>query len=172
MASIVYSAIDFDNMDLSFSRRDFLKASGAGLLGLFLADLRFEPLLVAETPRQGRSTISGIDVFSEPFFNARKIDALRRDEVVDIGAEVPGDYGYGNPFNSTWYQVNGDGYAYSGLLQPVETFHQRPIFDIPGGGVLGEITVPFSDTRRDTSVFADRVIVFIIPLPIGSWRRL
>ena len=143
-------------MDLIFSRRDFLKASGAGLLGLFLADLRFDRVLAAETPKQGRSTISGMDVFSEPFFNANKTYVLRKDEVVDIRAEVQGDYGYGNPFNAIWYQINGYGYAYSGPIQPVETLHQKPVFDIPEIGVLGEITVPFSDTRRTSSVLADR----------------
>ena len=139
-----------------FSRRDFLKASGAGLLGLFLADLRLERVFAAEPPKQGRSTISGIDVFSEPFFRANKTNVLRRDEVVDISTAVQGDYGYGNPFNSTWYQVNGKGYTYSGAIQSVETLHQKPVFDIPDIGVLGEITVPFSDTRRASSVFGDR----------------
>jgi lipoprotein-anchoring transpeptidase ErfK/SrfK len=143
-------------MHLNFSRRDFLKASGAGLLGLFLADLRLDRVLAAETPKQGRSTMSGVSVFSEPFFNANTIFLLRQDEVVEISGEIRGDKGYDNPFNSTWYQVNGQGYAYSGSIQPVEKFHQKPVFDIPEIGVLGEITVPFSDTRRTSSVFADR----------------
>jgi lipoprotein-anchoring transpeptidase ErfK/SrfK len=141
---------------ISFSRRDFLKASGAGLLGLFLADIHIERVFAVETPKQGRSTMSGIDIFSEPFFNAKKIDRLRQDEVVNISGEVEGDYGYGNPFNSAWYQLNSNGYVYSGTIQPVETLHQKPAFDIPEIGVLGEIKVPFSDTRRASSVFADR----------------
>ena len=143
-------------MDLSFSRRDFLKVSSAGLLGLFLADLRLERVLAAETPKQGRSTLSGIEVFNEPFFNATKMYLLRQDEVVEITAAVEGDKGHGNPFNSTWYRVNNEGYTYSGWLQPVETLHQKPMVNIPEGGVLGEITVPFSDTRRSSSVFAER----------------
>jgi lipoprotein-anchoring transpeptidase ErfK/SrfK len=143
-------------MDLNFSRRDFLKASGAGLLGLFLADLRLERVLAAETPKQGRSTISGINVFSEPFFNANTMSLLRQDEVVEIIGEIQGDKGYGNPFNSTWYQINGEGFVYSGTIQPVQTVHQKPVFDIAEVGVLGEITVPFSDTRRASTVFADR----------------
>ena len=138
---------------ISFSRRDFLKASGAGLLGLFLADIHLERVFAVETPKQGRSTMSGIDVFNEPFFNAKKIYMLRQDEVVNISGEVEGDYGYGNPFNSTWYQLNSNGYVYSGTIQPVETLHQKPAFDIPEIGVLGEITVPFSDTRRAEQCF-------------------
>jgi len=143
-------------MPPAFSRREFLKASSAGLLGLFLADLRLERVLAAETPKQGRSTMSGVNVFSEPFFNANTISLLRQDEVVEITGETQGDKGYGNPFNSTWYQINTEGYAYSGAIQPVQTVHQKPVFDIPEIGVLGEITVAFSDTRRASTVFADR----------------
>ncbi|HLO16192.1 MAG TPA: L,D-transpeptidase [Anaerolineales bacterium] len=140
---------------LGFSRRDFLKAAGAGLLGLFLADLRLEKVLAAATPKQGRSTISGAEILSEPLFNATKIRALGRDEVLDIKGEIQGQLGYGNPFNSIWYQTDR-GYTYSGAIQPVETVHHRPVFDLPEAGLLGEITVPFSDTRRASSVFADR----------------
>jgi lipoprotein-anchoring transpeptidase ErfK/SrfK len=143
-------------MPLGFSRRDFLKASGAGLLGLFLADQRVDHIFAAKTPIQGRITESGVELFSDPFFNARKTYLFRRDEVVGVTGEAEGDNGYGNPFNSTWCQVNGDGYVYSGLLQPVETLYQKPVFDIPRTGTLGEITVPFCDTRRSSSVFADR----------------
>jgi hypothetical protein len=140
---------------LGFSRRDFLKAASAGLLGLFLADLRLEKVVAAATPKQGRSTISGAEILSGPFFNATKIRLLGRDEVIDIKGEIQGDLGYGNPFNSTWYQID-DGYTYLGAIQPVETVHHKPIFDLPEAGLLGEITVPFSDTRRASSVLADR----------------
>lgn len=143
-------------MDLPFSRRDFLKVSSAGLLGLFLADLRLARVFAAETPKQGRSTMSGIEVFSEPFFNANKMYLLRRDEVVAVTGAAEGDNGHGNPFNSIWYRVNNEGYTYSGWLQPVEILYQKPIFNIQEGGVLGKITVPFSDARRSSSIFADR----------------
>jgi len=140
----------------SFSRREFLKASGAGLLGLFLANLRLMPGLAAGTAKQGRSTISGVELLSEPFYRAKKIRAYGRDETMQIIGAVQGDYGYGNPFNAIWYQVDGGGYVYSGTVQPVETTHNKPVFGISEPGVLGEVTVPFSDTRRSTSVFADR----------------
>lgn len=139
-----------------FSRRDFLKASGAGLLGLFLADLRLERVLAAEIPKQGRITVSGTELLSEPFFTANKLGAFGLDRVVEITGATEGDKGYGNPFNSTWYQINGDGYAYSGTIQLVKTIHQKPVFEIPSTGALGEITVPFSDARRGASVFAKR----------------
>lgn len=143
-------------MVLTFSRRDFLKASRAGLLGVFLAGLRLDHVLAAVAPKQGRSTVSGSELFSEPSFKAKRILAFGRDEVMDIRSEVQGDQGYGNPFNSAWYQISAAGFVYSGAIQPVETIHQKPVFDIPEMGVVGEITVPYSDTRRDSSVFADR----------------
>jgi lipoprotein-anchoring transpeptidase ErfK/SrfK len=61
----------------------------------------------------------------------------------------------GNPFNSAWYQVD-QGYIYSGWVQPVETNYQKPIFNIPEKGQVGEITVPFTDTKRDPYVYAER----------------
>jgi hypothetical protein len=143
-------------MTFDFSRRDFLKASGSGLLGLFLADLRLDEVFAAEPPNQGRATISGIDVFREPFFDAPKVDVLGRDVVITITGEVQGDKGYGNPFNSVWYRVNDEAYAYSGWIQPVETQHQKPVLNIPAKGALGEISVPFCDSRCDPSVYADR----------------
>ena len=76
------------------------------------------------------------------------------DEVVDITGEVDGDAG--NPFNKKWYQLNGEGYTYSGWVQPVETNYQKPEFNIPAGGQLGEITVPYSITRLQPSFWAQQ----------------
>jgi lipoprotein-anchoring transpeptidase ErfK/SrfK len=140
----------------SFSRRDFLKATGAGLLGLLMADLRPERIFASGALQQGRSTFSGVELLSEPALNANKVRALGRDEIITIHAEVQGDKGYDNPFNSTWYQVEGQGFVYSGSIQPVEVLHQKPVLNIPEQGLLAEVTVPFSDTRRAGSVFADR----------------
>lgn len=141
---------------LPFSRRDFLKVSGTGLLGVFLADLRLAKLFDAQIPKQGRSTISGVELLSDASHRAKKIHAFGRDETMDIIGAVKGDFGFGNPFNSTWYQIRGGGYVYSGTVQPVETVHNRPVFDISDAGVLGEVTVPFSDTRRSAAVYANR----------------
>lgn len=143
-------------MDLPFSRRDFLKVSSAGLLGLFLADLRLDHILAAETPKQGRITLSGVELLSEPFYNAKKIRVFGRDEIVEITGEAEGDKGYGNPFNATWYLVNNEGYIYSGMAQPVEMLHQHAVSELLAKNVLGEITVPFCDTRHDPSILAKR----------------
>jgi lipoprotein-anchoring transpeptidase ErfK/SrfK len=140
--------------NLPFTRRDFLKLSGAGLLGAFLAELRLDRAFASPAVTQGRMVQSGISLYSDPSFNAKTPHIFGRDEVVSITAEVDGDPG--NPFNKKWYQINNDGYVYSGFIQPVETQYQKPDFQIPTAGQLGEITVPFSDTRRSPNFWADR----------------
>jgi lipoprotein-anchoring transpeptidase ErfK/SrfK len=138
---------------LPFSRRDFLKLSGAGLLSAFLAELRIDRVLAAQV-KQARTTLSGLALYNGPSFLAKKISAFNRDEVLNVTGEVDGDPG--NPYNKIWYQINNAGYAYSGFLQPVEMNYQKPVFDIPGAGQLGEVTVAYSDTRTDSSAWAGR----------------
>lgn len=138
--------------NLPFSRRDFLKLSGAGLLGAFLAELRLDRALAAPAT-QGRVVLSGLKLYKEPSFNANVLRAFGRDEVVSIVGEVTGDQGVKNPYNNRWYQI-GEGYAYSGWIQPTETVYQPPVFEIPSTGQLSEVTVPFSDTRMFPSAWA------------------
>ncbi|HEY5983673.1 MAG TPA: L,D-transpeptidase family protein [Anaerolineales bacterium] len=136
---------------LPFSRRDFLKLSAAGMLGALMAEAGVGRVL-AKPRTQGRMTLSGIGLYSEPAFKARKLHAYGRDDVVSITGEVAGEAG--NPFNAKWYQLNGEGYTYSGWVQPVESVFQVPDYDIPVAGRLGEITVPYSITRLQPSVWA------------------
>jgi lipoprotein-anchoring transpeptidase ErfK/SrfK len=140
-------------MNIDLSRRDFLKLAGAGSLALALSELRIERAFAA-SPKQGRMTLSGIAMYEEPFFNARKLHVFGKDETVVIDREENGEEG--NPFNSTWYEVNGQGYTYSGWVQPVDTVYQQPRFDVPEAGQVGEITVPVCDTRLDPTVYAKR----------------
>lgn len=107
----------------------------------------------AKLQQQGRMTLSGIGLYKEPAFKSTKLHAYGRDEVVFITGEVTGEAG--NPFNSQWYSINGEGYTYSGWVQPVESVYQTPSLDIPAGGRrLGEITVPYSITRLQPSAWA------------------
>jgi hypothetical protein len=142
-------------LDPQISRRDFLKLAASGTLAFALKDLRIERALAAPFPKQGRITLSGIPMYDLPTFNANKIHHFRRDEVVEI-TSVDENGEQGNPFNFAWYQVNGEGYTYSGWVHPVETNYQKPLFDIPKSGRVGEITVPFSDTRVSPYVYGKR----------------
>ena len=129
------------------SRRDFLKLAGAGALGAVLAELRLDRALAQSTPQSGRITFSGIPLYDAPSFNASKLKLLGRDVVVAVNEEVEGDEG--NPFNKAWYKIDNEGYTYSGWVQPVATHYQKPQFDIPADGQVGEISVPVSDPRLD-----------------------
>jgi len=136
------------------TRRDFLKLASAGTLAFALKDLRVDRALAAAVPTQGRIVFSGIPLYDAPSFLANKTYTFGKDEVVQVnGMDENGDLG--NPFNGTWYKING-GYAYSGYVMPVETRYQKPVFDIPKAGRLGEITVPFSDTRLAPYIYAKR----------------
>ncbi|MEO5886337.1 MAG: L,D-transpeptidase [Anaerolineales bacterium] len=137
------------------SRRDFLKLASAGSLAFALSDLRLYRTFAAPLIKQGRITLSGIPLYDAPTFNANKIHHFGKDEVVEITA-VDENGEQGNPFNNVWYQVNGEGFTYSGWVHPVETNYQKPIFNIPKQGQLGEITVPFSDTKKEPYVYAER----------------
>ncbi len=136
------------------SRRDFLKLAGAGALGAVLAELRLDRALAQSTPQSGRITFSGIPLYDAPSFNASKLKLLGRDVVVAVNEEVEGDEG--NPFNKAWYKIDNEGYTYSGWVQPVATHYQKPQFDIPADGQVGEISVPVSDPRLDPTMYSRR----------------
>lgn len=141
------------------SRRDFLKLASAGSLAIALSELRHDRVARGATAsaaiKQGRITFSGIPLYDAPTFNAAKIHNFGADQVVEITA-VDENGEQGNPYNSIWYQVNGEGYIYSGWIQPVETNYQKPILNLPEKGQLGEITVPFCDTKKQPYVYAER----------------
>ena len=136
------------------SRRAFLKLAATGSLAFALRDLKLDRALAAPSVTQGLMTISGMPLYDAPVFTANKLLHFRKDEVVEItGIEEEGDEG--NPFNTVWYQVNNEGYTYSGWVLPVETRYQKPLFDVPKKGRVGEITVPFSITRKAPYVYAE-----------------
>jgi hypothetical protein len=137
------------------SRREFLKLASAGSLAFALSDLRLDRALAAPAAiKQGRITFSGMPLYDAPTFRANQIYNFGADKIIEI-ASVDESGEQGNPFNSTWYQVD-QGYTYSGWVQPVETNYQKPIFNIPEKGQVGEVTVPFTDTKRDPYMYAER----------------
>jgi lipoprotein-anchoring transpeptidase ErfK/SrfK len=136
------------------TRRDFLKLSAAGLLALALSARRLDEALALESRAsfQGRATYSGVAVYDAPYFNAKQAPKkLNKDEVVDVVAHTTGDGDY----NRVWYRFDR-GYTYSGWLQPVQTKLQTPVTALPRVRALGEVTVPFAETRRYPTPYADR----------------
>ena len=137
------------------SRRDFLKLAATGTLVYALSDLKLDRAFASSPVIQGLMTFSGTPLYDAPTFQANKIHLFGKDQVVDVtGVEENGEQG--NPFNTLWYRVNDEGYSYSGWVLPVETRYQKPQFNIPNDGQVGEITVPFVDAKLDPYVYAKR----------------
>lgn len=138
----------------AFSRRDFLKLSGLGLLGLFVPNM---PLRAADFPlnlffedafdaQQGRVTSRLIWLYDKPSFNGNRVKMYWRDSVLSItSATVSEDV---SDYNRIWYEIGNEGFAYSGTVQPVRTLLVAPLNNISATGALGEVSVPFTDAHE------------------------
>jgi lipoprotein-anchoring transpeptidase ErfK/SrfK len=138
---------------MSITRREFLKLSAAGFLSLALAELRLDEVLALESPVsfQGRTTISGVPLYETPSFKSKQIKLIGKDQVLDIQAQLTSE----GTYNRIWYRL-AEGYVHSAEVQPVQTKLQPILTKLERKQALGEITVPFSDTRRTYNIYADR----------------
>lgn len=128
------------------SRRDFLKLTASGALGLVLSELGMDRAFAAPPASKGLAIFSGVPICDAPTVNANKLELIGKDVVIDLLGDVQGDY-FGNPYNTTWYVVEG-GYVYSAPVLPVETNYQKPVYQIPAEGQLAEVSTPYSLTYR------------------------
>ncbi|MEN8172622.1 MAG: L,D-transpeptidase [Chloroflexota bacterium] len=95
--------------------------------------------------QQGRVIYDHISVYQQPSLTSDLIKQYWVDTIlpiteVTIGDEEPA-------YNRVWYQIGNEGYAHSGGIQPVRTIPNQPAKDIPPGGQLAEVTVPYTDAR-------------------------
>jgi hypothetical protein len=131
-----------------FSRRDFLKLSCYGLIGFFTPPfLRSHNQL---SNQQGRVIYNLIEVFDHPSIDGRVVKQYWVDSVIPITEVTIG--GIEPDYNRVWYRIGIEGYAHSGGIQPVRTIINQPIVDIPRGGQLAEVTVPYTDARWDAGM--------------------
>jgi lipoprotein-anchoring transpeptidase ErfK/SrfK len=164
----------FTNRERSISRRDFLRLSSIGaaaslsifmpsmhnmahLLRLFNAgftnisknqdELNFSEILAPN--QQGRVVEAYVDVFDSPTFSATRLNRYWRDRVLPITDITIGKSE--DSFNMVWYKVGEEGFVHSGSIQPVFTVLNAINPNIPQGGTLGEVTVPFTDARWNPS---------------------
>ena len=125
------------------SRRDFLKSSGMGLLGLLLPPLdNFADML---PDQQGRVTDLKISLHAEPSYNSQEIKIYWKDTVLPVSEVTVGDEEPAH--NRIWYRVGAEGYIHSGSLQPVKTQLNSAEEELPDAGALAEVTVPFTDAH-------------------------
>jgi hypothetical protein len=138
------------------SRRDFLKLSGASMLaGLWLPAIGhfsskgvLKPDQELGIPSNGRITTSdNAFIYDAPSFSANPIRTYWKDLVLPVtGVTLSENL---DDYNRVWYQLNNEGYMYSGIVQPVEIISNQPDFNIPPDGRLAEITVPFTDAYKN-----------------------
>ncbi len=135
---------DFDDiLPARLSRRDVLKLTGLGLLGMVLPAFG-KRRLAMPAGQQGRVAYARIGLYQRPSFTARRLAHLWLDEVLPIAAVVIGD---APEYNRLWYYIPDRGYVHSGGVQPVRLELNQPQ-PVPDGGALGEITVPYTDAYR------------------------
>lgn len=128
---------------VKFSRRDFLKLTSYGLLGIFLPNLSSNLPQADEFDNlQGRVTDRIIWSYDAPNFKAKRKKIYWRDLVMSITNTTLGDDE--TAYNRVWYEVGDDGYIYSGGVQPVHTILNQPQ-QISLKGALGEVSVPYTD---------------------------
>jgi hypothetical protein len=125
----------------TLSRREFLKLSSAALLGCFLADLN-PAAAHAASPILGRVLATSLVVRDAPAFSGRKIRSVQRDMLIDLAEEVFG--GVESDYNRRWYRLTDGAYVYAGWVQLLQPRLNPTVAEIPSGGVLGEITQPYT----------------------------
>jgi lipoprotein-anchoring transpeptidase ErfK/SrfK len=137
-------------MESNLSRKDFLKLGGIAALGLGFRD--FPP---GGDPAKKRPpsftlgrTIYSLRYYDRPSFTANEIGYYITDTVVNIYEERVGDP---EPIHNPVWVRTDDGWLHSAYVQPVER-----ILNVPPGGMLVEVTVPYTQSWE---------------VDDGSWKR-
>lgn len=138
----------------ALTRRDFLKLSGLGLLGLLTPGL---PLRALQNPFEsisGRVASPVLWTYDRPTTTSNRIKMYWRDLLLPITGVTVNEEDT-DAYNRVWYQVGEEGYAYSGNVQPVRTLLNTPNLNVPTSGRLAEVTVPYTDALTHPDPQAD-----------------
>jgi len=126
--------------------------SGFGLAGLMAPPLNFD-LGDPFEGQQGRVTLRTVWVYKLPSRAAEKIMFSQRDALLNITNTAVSDET--DAYNRVWYQIGGEGYAYSGEIQPVRTNFNKPVTEVPKEGLLAEISVPYTEAYKQPGQASD-----------------
>jgi len=87
----------------------------------------------------------GAPLRAEPNVKAKRIKALKRDEVLELRERLDADSG--SAYNKVWYKID-DGYVHSqNVLEVPWTSGHPPITEAGDFGFWAELTVPYFDVR-------------------------
>jgi lipoprotein-anchoring transpeptidase ErfK/SrfK len=91
----------------------------------------------------GRVTAGEIVLYEQPSKKARMIKTLHFDNILPItGSAISPD---DNQYNRIWYELDGQGFAYSGSVQPVKEILNTSVQELESTEMLAEVTIPFTD---------------------------
>jgi lipoprotein-anchoring transpeptidase ErfK/SrfK len=134
---------------MNFTRRDFLKLSCLSAAGLAFLPGRDPPL--PDEPSLldmfGRITRNNEPVYSQPDPRSHRVDRLARDTIVRLLEEVQSNTA--TPANPRWYHLER-GFLHSANVQRVHSYLNQPLASIPEAGVLGQVTVPYTQVEYKT----------------------
>ena len=149
-------------MKHKFSRRDFLKLTGAGLGAVALGPQNFPKREYLAIPKRlpqfpaseiiGRVVDPDIDLrntpTNDPTLNT-SIAKLPADTLVEWNREVIGNVIGG--LTNQRYVETPQGYVYSSVLQPTRNRPNTPIAEMPAGttGFWAEVTVPYVELAHE-----------------------
>lgn len=126
------------------SRRDFLKLSSYGVMGLTLPGFDFASDEFSNL--QGRVISRTLWSYDAPDFAAQRKKLYWHDLVIPLANTTTGIDE--SAYNRIWYETEEGGFLYSGSVQPVRTILNEPQHISLKGG-LGEVSVPFTDARLE-----------------------
>lgn len=113
------------------------------MFGLFLQPL--ERLSAVLPDQHGRVAEMKSTLFDRPSLSGNPMKTYWKDMILPITQVTVGDE---EPtHNRIWYRIGEEGYVHSGSIQPVQTHLNQPNDEIPDGGTLVEVTVPFTDAH-------------------------
>jgi hypothetical protein len=127
------------------TRRDFLKLAGAAAVGFGFRD--FPP---GGDPASNRPpsfnlgrTVYSLRYYDQPSSSSKELGFYVTDTVVDILEERVGDP---EPEHNPIWLRTPDGWLHSSYVQPVQNKLNEPVMKIPAGGMLAEVTVPYTQS--------------------------
>ena len=130
----------------TFTRRDFLKVSGAATLNLAFRLPQVEDKFPSQTSIGLGRVTRALQAYDQPSFSGKKVRVCGVDTVLNIYEEKTGDAE--TPHNAIWFRID-DGWVHLSFIQPVRNDLNTPILDVPDGGFLAEVTVPFTQAWRN-----------------------
>jgi hypothetical protein len=99
----------------------------------------------------GRAIIGNLIVREAPTTSAKEVRRLKLNEVIPIAAQA--STAGPQKHNPIWFKTT-DGWVHSGNVQPADEKLNRPLTELGGESIWGEVTVPVSPLRSQASVDA------------------